>query len=550
MGQIQSEEDAQFVASKIRDGTLTGERKERAFQMLEAYKSGGSISAPDVPEEKKGFFERFGADLESRFGEGKEIIGDLMSGKTSQAGAFLDMAGKVGAGTVLDFVGEVMVSGGRGLAEIGNAGLNAWTGGKGDATWKSLKEGATAAGIALLNTDVGKKGVEAATKGVAAWQEFKEEEPIMARHVEAVVNVGLLAAPVKGKPSTKVGTAGNRIIRSGERAAARNQDDFVRELVTPRQTFKERVAQVSRTSEQGINRQKTVSLDPLQQRSAAAIRKIPTISPKKTLQGNYSAMASAVTRSSRQLEKSLRGKRYDWQTFARELQDTVGLNIKKSLVGDERKAAELLLSRAMDLTAKKPKTLNNILKARRELDNWVLKHKRNAFDSPNATAMTNAVREVRAQMNGFINARVPGGRVNKSLNFQSSVLRAMDDVAEKAALEWDTVLKRVFQNAVKVIPVRNEMVAAFSLITGVGGLGAAALAMPFVQKALVGYGLYWAGRKAVVSPATRKGLGQLVNILDKGIRSATDPVVLRQLRADRAAVLELIKSVEVDKEDE
>ena len=119
--------------------------------------------------------------------------------------------------------------------------------------------------------------------------------------------------------------------------------------------------------------------------------------------------------------------------------------------------------------------------------------------------------------------------LQNSLEFQSSVLRAMDDVADKAALEWDTRLKRIFQNAVKVIPVRNEMVAAFSLITGMGGLGAAAMAMPFVQRALIGYGLYWAGRK--------------------GIKNATDPLVARQLRADRAALVEMIKSVEVDKED-
>lgn len=458
----------------------------------------------------------------------------------------------------MDFMWEAMVSGGRGLSAITP-----------DFIEDPLKENATKAGIFLLETDLGQKGLEAAKNGVAAWQEFSEENPVAARNIESIVNIGLLVTPIKGKPKAKSGSAGNRLIASGERAAVRNQDDFVKELVIPRQIFKERVAQVKRITEQGINRKKVASLTPLQrikttlqginkkkvislspsqQRSANAIRRIATVSPKKTLQGNYQALADASLRSTRALERSLRGKNYDWTIFGRELQDTVGQNIKKSLVGDERDAANLLLQRALELTANKPKTLNNILKARRELDNWVLRHKKNAFDSPNATAMTNAVREVRSQMNNFINARVPGGRVKRSLEFQSSVLRAMDDVAEKAALEWDSRLKRVFQNAVKVIPIRNEMVAAFSLITGMGGLGAAAMAMPFVQKALIGYGLFWAGKRAVISPATRKGLGQLVNILEKGIRNATDPLVIMQLRADRVAVIEMIKSVEVDKE--
>ena len=524
-----------------------------------AIPEGFRVVEPEKPRSEQNFFERFGEDLKHRFGEqGAEIINAQVAEDQDFASTALQLTGKVGAGAIMDFMWEAMVSGGRGLSAITP-----------DFIEDPLKENATKAGIFLLETDLGQKGLEAAKNGVAAWQEFSEENPVAARNIESIVNIGLLVTPIKGKPKAKSGSAGNRLIASGERAAVRNQDDFVKELVTPRQIFKERVAQVKRITEQGINRKKVASLTPLQrikttlqginkkkvislspsqQRSADAIRRIATVSPKKTLQGNYQALADASLRSTRALERSLRGKNYDWTIFGRQLQDTVGQNIKKSLVGDEREAANLLLQRALELTANKPKTLNNILKARRELDNWVLRHKKNAFDSPNATAMTNAVREVRSQMNNFINARVPGGRVKRSLEFQSSVLRAMDDVAEKAALEWDSRLKRAFQNAVKVIPIRNEMVAAFSLITGMGGLGAAAMAMPFVQKALIGYGLFWAGKKAVISPATRKGLGQLVNILEKGIRNATDPLVIMQLRADRVAVIEMIKSVEVDKE--
>ena len=51
---ITTEDDARFVAEKIRDGTLTGERKERAFAMLEEYRAANPLQPDRTVAQKLG----------------------------------------------------------------------------------------------------------------------------------------------------------------------------------------------------------------------------------------------------------------------------------------------------------------------------------------------------------------------------------------------------------------------------------------------------------------------------------------------------------------
>jgi hypothetical protein len=117
----------------------------------------------------------------------------------------------------------------------------------------------------------------------------------------------------------------------------------------------------------------------------------------------------------------------------------------------------------------------------------------------------------------------------------------MDDIRPKAAKEGSNVIVRAIQNAVKLIPIRNEAVAALALISGVGGLGAASMFMPFITKvgfsSAVGYGLY----RGLKSPKLRQGIGKVIQLTEQAAKKTTDPAVLRQLRADRAALIELMK---------
>src|SRR4051812_22684195 len=99
------------------------------------------IHKPENQDENLNFAERFGQDIKKRLAMGKEIVSAVENGEQSTGEGFLQVAGKVGAGSVMDFLSEVVVSAGKGLSAITP-----------DIIEKPLKDGATAAGHMLLNT--------------------------------------------------------------------------------------------------------------------------------------------------------------------------------------------------------------------------------------------------------------------------------------------------------------------------------------------------------------------------------------------------------------
>jgi hypothetical protein len=120
----------------------------------------------------------------------------------------------------------------------------------------------------------------------------------------------------------------------------------------------------------------------------------------------------------------------------------------------------------------------------------------------------------------------------------------MDDISTKAAKEANTRLGRAVQNVIKLLPLRSEFNNTMAAIFGVGGLGAAAIFAPFFTKIAAGAIVGYAGKRAIMSPTTRKGLGKLIKNFDKAVQYTTDPKVISQLRADRAFVIELYKNAE------
>ena len=79
-------------------------------------------------------------------------------------------------------------------------------------------------------------------------------------------------------------------------------------------------------------------------------------------------------------------------------------------------------------------------------------------------------------------------------------------------------------------------------IIGVGGLGASARFAPQFTKLVGATAVVYVGGKAITHPGSRKGLAGLLRMIDEAAQKTTDPAVLRQLRTDRAAIVELLKT--------
>ncbi len=125
----------------------------------------------------------------------------------------------------------------------------------------------------------------------------------------------------------------------------------------------------------------------------------------------------------------------------------------------------------------------------------------------------------------------------------------MDNIRFKADLEGRSVIERAYRRMTGVVPVRNKLVQELATITGVGGLGAAAMFAGPVRDALaLGFGGYYGG-KWIMGPQAKEIVGALLRNVDDAIKVTKDKNLIRELRADRAILLEMLKSTESDQED-
>jgi len=500
------------------------------------------VSQPS--NKKKNFAERFGADLRHRFGEqGAEIINARVLEDQGFMSTALQLTGKVGAGTIVDFIGEVLISGGRGLAAITPPMIK-----------DPLVKTATKAGILLLDTKLGQEGLEAAQNGIIKWQEFSEKNPVMARNIEAVVDIGLIVAPVKATPKSQglIGRAGTAIERSGIRSVGKNKRAFVEKLVKPDQTKAVKEAQTARTTESGIFRQKKVEPTPLQKQSIDEVMKLK-VSRNKSLQGNLNVIRQAVFKETDVLSSRLAktGKRgiYNRDEYLKALDDAfLRLQKNPALVGNPEISAKRVIDIMRSEVEGQSAHVSNLLKARKSFDKKLIDEgKERLFDPNMENAITFAIREVRKTTNDFIHTRVPTVGVKRSLFKQSRLLHAADDIAVKAAKQMNNVITRHMQKLIQILRLRSEAAQTIALALGLGGLGAAAVAGPFLRQIAGTAAFFYIGTRLVMAPGARKALGRMLKLTDRATLRVSDPAVLREMRADRALIVELLKMA--DKED-
>ena len=511
----------------------------------------GSNDKPfKAPEPKKNFFERFSDDIDDRSMIAGDIIDRYKDSEQGLVSTITQMVGKVGAGGVMDFIGESIVSGGRGLSNITP-----------DIIEEPIKNLTVKAGVAFLNTDVGQAGLNAAKDGVESYQGWAKDHVVASANLEAIVDIALLAAPVKAKPGSAgiLGKTGTALERSAVRSTIKTKRAFIEDLITPIRTKKVKLDQVSRTKEIGTlgdrmaHPFKGVKITPTkaEAESAAELLKIK-LAPNRSVQKNYELMADAVNKETQSLIGRLRSTgaagRYDKTAIFKELDDAlIVLQMDPAIVGSAKASAVKtinMMKREIDASGNH---VSDLLKARKSFDAKFRSQGRDAMlDPATQNAMTMAIRQVRQTTNDFINKTVPNVGVKNSLKKQSNILRAMDDVRVKAAVEPDLAMGRLGQRILKVLTLRGELNQSFALIFGVGGLGAAAMFAPWILKGGLTAGVFYGAGKAVMAPTTRRGLAQLLKLADKATLKITDPAVLRQMRADRALIVELLENAKIE----
>lgn len=477
-----------------------------------------------LPEEDDGFLTRVGQDIQKRRAQAGESVAATQRGEQTKAEEIFQRFSKAGVGTMLDVMGEGAVSGFRALPDV---------------VEQPLRQ---------AGSFVAEQVAPVVQPVVEAYEDFAKNNPRAARNTESAGNLLAMFAPIKGKPAlmkqTPFGKVGSKLEKVAATQAKQRKGEFALDLVKPKQTASVREAQVGRTVEEGFKRNKVVAPTPREAEIAKELSRLP-IDKGKTLQGNYNVISKEVTKEARRLENRLKRKDVVFprkEYFAKLNGAMQRLSENPELVGDAAKSAEKIIQKMQSIVQSKKSSASGLLQARKELDAWIRSQKgAAAFDPKYENAMTIAIREIRKTTNDFIDTKATDVGVKSSLRRQSNLFNAMDNIAPKAADEATNRIARLWQNVSNIVPINNDLTRNIVTTLGLGVVGGATALSPLVGGAVAaGYGINKL-QKFARSPAAKRGLATLLNQTDRAIRVTKDKQLIQQLRADRAALIEIMR---------
>lgn len=331
--------------------------------------------------------------------------------------------------------------------------------------------------------------------------------------------------------ANKVGT---KLEESGQKTIDATRQEFARELTRPERTPSVKKAEVGRTTETGVGpfKKSIVEPTPLEARSTEEVAKIKEINPKNTYQQNYNAIKSENTIESAQLVADL--KNNDFVYPKKELKARLNSIVEDFsnnpvLVGDSETSARRLATQLNKLIDEAPAKGSSLLQVRKDFDTLVENFKGNKiFDPKTENAFSSVLREFRQTINNFLEEKAPTVGVKQSLQKQSALYHAMDNVEVKAANEADTAIGRVMQRASKVLGTKNKVVQAVAALVGIGGLGAAATFAPAIAASTIPIYLTYRAGKFLLKPELRVALGKVLKEVGSSI-DMKDKVIIENL---------------------
>ena len=455
------------------------------------------------------------------------------------------------AGGVFDVLGETLTLGAKGISFVTP-----------DFIKDPIKEG-WAAGVEFITSNPKSiEALKAVEGGVESYGEWKKENPESALTLESVVNLGLLFAPVpkggkvKGNPdfvgaskptvTEKVGQV--MIDASGKQIKDRSTKKAM-DLIVPKSGVPEQTREVSKMGfkynviKPTLQEQKIVD--------TVATLKIPQSASN---QRSLNLIEDAIEAEAKTLERQVASSKEAIplsESF--KLLDEVAVNTKNTdafvAANQLGKMVDDVVVKAKSLLKENPQTPLGVLKTRKELDAYIKSYKANksAFPSQDnvETALSIAVRDVRSALNNKVAETVPKANVLSRLEKQSNLYRAKVPVIEKAKNDASNSIGRIWQNVTGVTGLKMPSTPLAIGITGAALAG-------WLPAIIGGVGVGIAGRavyRGTISPELKKFLGQTLIASSKAIKQAKNPETIKQLRADRALILELLKNSKVEEED-
>jgi len=461
---------------------------------------------PQQPaKESGGFIQGVASDLAKR---GQNIKSDFMADmKSAQKPSLKGAVGAAFGKTGVNFLGQVA----GGVFDVAGQAIKT---GYEKLVPEQTKEDIKNTTLDVLQTPAGQAGLSALKAGTDVWDKFKEANPDTAKYLGNVVNIASVL-PVSAPVGEGLTATGKVIEASGEKATSILKSKLAQDIVKAAETKAVKLDQVGRTTEIGRGLLKKSIIEPtkLEKMAADEVAKIPEITAKNTMQQNYNIIKKYAIDEAKNLESAVKSNPFiisKKEIMSRLNGAAKDLSGSPLIVGDAEKMANRLVEGAKKIVSEEAGNGSGLLSARKRFDQWVLSQKPKAFDAKAENAFTMANKAVRDTLNTVLDEKATSVGVKNSLRKQSSLYRAMENVAPKAATEADSAIGRILQRAGDILGTKNRVVQAVAAAAGIGGLGAAATFAP-AAAVLGGTGfVLYRGGKFILKPEVRTAIGKLL----------------------------------------
>ncbi len=441
-----------------------------------------------------------------------------------------------------------------------------------------------------LNTEGGQLAQQALEGTYEMWQEYAKNNPVGADNIRAIANIGLIFGPkYKGKGS-KVSPVPSfdkrrKVLLTGDTKipfkkdpinlnipkttipsitdAQRNRKSVIKEkeqrkledLVLPGMD----AAKAQRSTQRGPFKETVVTLNQGEKNILNEVRKVKGVSASKSAQTNLGLLKEETNKLGSNLDKRLKNSNIliPPTTVNKTIDDAINALLNPQtgniyLKNNKQIAAMMqdFATQAKEIFSRFPSTPSGLLAARKEFDNKVREQLGDkAFDANNITAMNEAMRVIRSSVNGLINTNVPSAFVQKNLTRQSRLFSARDVLAVKAKDEAKKWSGRLFQNISRFAGLNMNLRRNLAIIAGTSVFAVSGGLMAGAAGAL---SLFAVGNMAVrgtMSPKVHSAFLGLLKETNKAIQKTTSLEGLQALRADRALLIEFLKSMKVEEEE-
>jgi len=463
-------------------------------------------------------------------------------GKIGSVQAATQFIGKGVAGPVMDIMGEATMIPVRGVTKATPEPVK-----------KAVSESAAGLWNSFSQTDIGKSGIQALNTGVKEYTDWATENPQGAKTLESLVNIGLVVAPTAKKT---IRSHAAKMERRSIRQTIKTKRDLVTDLIRPKETAKVAREQFARAKDVGLMKRQVIKPSPEEISMIKSTMQVKGLSKWKTLATNRRLVAAQEHRIRRSLEKQL--KAAPVRLTPRQVLDDMLPKIDDHIVKNpyirsdaaNQRFAQEIKRNVERIINENPNTALGVLKARRDFDKWVKSFSPKALDPGDRETITsNMARIIRRSMNDTLDSAIPEGAVKRAFKQQSNLIKVMDNIDTRAPDQWGNVLTRAFQRVTKIARVRNQAVQTAGTLAGLGAFTATTYFAGPVAAAIAAPAVVYVGGKFITGPAVKRGLAQTLRIVDKAILTSKNPSLVRQLRADRALLADMMKNIELQKEE-